>query len=346
MKCRKDLILKSMLSIMLLTVALVPAAKSQDGVGAAPPPPPAPMGAAPASGAIFDLNTPFQSGAAPQMSPQTNFNGNTITPTAQTTGGAGSAAGLNGLLMACHVMFGSMMTSSPGAVADTLRSAQDIEDEAMSALDRSEPDYIPGANREQWGRLGSRMQSRFQEASGDCQQKFITPDGRLGPWGQYAMTAMNEHRDVYENPLGPRDTQQFCPRFSTFDADQRKQFWAWFFLSLASPESSCRATAINPNAPNGSALGLFQLETPACRRVGLNFSSQDLMNPYKNIECAVALFAREMRERDTIMIGHSRGRGGTYWGPLRNDDHNRARGGDIRGAQHLRGLLDDFEACR
>jgi hypothetical protein len=328
-----------------LTVCLTafPFAQAQDGgLPAAPP------GTSGGAGALENLSAPMQMGQPPIMNP---YSGSGSTPNLdfqQTSvgGGYGGGGGMGSFLAACGMLVGSFMTHSPMATEETLRSSRQIEDEAMSELDRMEPGYIEGANREQWGRLGTRIHGRFEEASGDCQQKFITKDGRLGPWGQYAMTQMNEHRDVYENPRGPRDTTQYCPRYTSFEADQRKQFWTWFFLSLASPESSCRASAQNPGAPNGTALGLFQLESVACQRVGLNFSSQDLLNPYKNIQCAVALFAREMRDRDSIMVGHSRDRTGTYWGPLRNDDHNRARGGDIRGANHLRSLLSDFDACK
>jgi hypothetical protein len=334
---------------LAICLAALPMAQAQDGGGA--PSAPAGTGGAPATGAaaLENLSSPMQMGQAPSLNP---FVGSGTTPDLNVQqiqmggGGAGGSGGMGAFLAACGMLIGSMMTHSAAATQETLSSARRIEEEAMSDLDRMEPDYIEGANREQWEQLGSRMHGRFTEASGDCQQKFITQDGRLGPWGQYAMTQMNEHRDVYENPQGPRDTLQYCPRYNSFEADQRKQFWTWFFLSLASPESSCRATAQNHQAPNGTALGLFQLESPACRRVGFNFSSQDLLNPYKNIQCAVALFAQEMRNRDSIMVGHSRDRTGTYWGPLRNDDHNLRRGGDIRGANHLRSLLSDFDACK
>lgn len=114
-------------------------------------------------------------------------------------------------------------------------------------------------------------------------------------------------------------------------------------MSLASPESSCRAEARNPNAPNGTAKGLYQLEKPACDRVGV---AGDLYDPHVNIRCAVRLLGAEISCRGTVTSPTSRGRCGTYWGPLRTDDETKARGGDIPAAQKYRALASQFHGCK
>jgi hypothetical protein len=129
------------------------------------------------------------------------------------------------------------------------------------------------------------------------------------------------------------------------DAERRKMFWLWFFASVSQPESSCRSNA-TAAGPNGTAIGLFQLDAPACKRAGVYVSSSELMEPANNIRCAVAVFANEMRNRGTIMVGTSRGSRGTYWGTLRNDDSNGARGGDVRAARGTRALISQYPDCK
>ncbi|MGE5085306.1 MAG: hypothetical protein ACM3MG_03335, partial [Bacillota bacterium] len=47
-----------------------------------------------------------------------------------------------------------------------------------------------------------------------------------------------------------------------------------------------------------------------------------------------------------LMTPTSKGSKGTYWGPLRSDDWNRARGGDIKGAQKTRAIMGKYRYCR
>lgn len=175
-------------------------------------------------------------------------------------------------------------------------------------------------------------------------QKFINKDGEIGPWGRTMLTAFENHKDVFEKHT-PDDVKKYCPTFPTMNGDRRKLFWLWFFASVAQPESSCRSHETS-QGPNGTAIGLFQMDPPACSRAGVPLSATELLEPANNIRCAVAVFANEMHRRNTIMVGTSQGSGGTYWGTLRNDDNNTARGGDIRAAQQTRSLLTQYPDCK
>lgn len=190
-------------------------------------------------------------------------------------------------------------------------------------------------------RSADAIVSSFKPEAG-C-QKFMNKAGEVGPWGRTLLAELDLYKDVYESKI-PKDAPQYCPAFPSMDPPRRKLFWLWFFASLSQPESSCRSHA-QGDGPNGKALGLFQLEPPACARVGMTVTQSELLDPSTNIRCAVAVFAKEMKNRDTIMINHSRGPSGTYWGPLRNDDENVGRGGDIRAAQTARSLIKQYPDC-
>lgn len=160
-------------------------------------------------------------------------------------------------------------------------------------------------------------------------QKFIDEEGNLGPWGDTLLDCMRweQNRRIYgykdeygRTVLGkvPTDVMRYCPSFEHMSPERRDRFWVWFFMSVAGPESSCNPGAVG-QGPNGAAIGLFQLEADKCIAVHVPVSSSDLQRPEPNIRCACSRFAQEMRNRDTIFIGTSQGRAGTYWGTLRSD---------------------------
>lgn len=273
----------------------------------------------------------------PGQIPGTLMNTNTAMPQMPPAGGMGGDSMMSPVAAIANAC--SAALTAYGNVLQNRALMDDINDAEGFKPDR---DIEPRRARS----YGSGMNSMWSKDQQGCQH-FIDKDGNVGPWGRTAMAEMENHADIYAEKV-PSDIGKFCPNFTSSmakDPKGRKYWWLWFFASLSKPESSCRAGAVNPNAPNGSALGLFQLETAACARVGMSVSKQDLLDPHKNIRCAVKLFAKEMQERNSMFIGHSRGRGGTYWGPLRNDDHNMARGGDRAGNHRMEALLKKFPDC-
>lgn len=221
------------------------------------------------------------------------------------------------------------------------QTADEIEAAAYRANDEAgyqDDDSLDGDFRRS---LGRDMAARF---TGSCQQKFIDKDGRLGPWGRIVRDEIRERKSEFVKNEPP-DVMQMCPGYKNMDEKKREEFWIHAFMSLASPESSCNEGARNPNAPNGTAKGLFQLEKPVCDGVNVR---GDLYDGQVNTRCAVRLLGVELARRDNLMSPTSRARDSrrTYWGPLRTDDHNRARGGDIQGAKKFRGLIAQFPGCK
>jgi hypothetical protein len=246
-------------------------------------------------------------------------------------------------------------------------------------------------------RFGREVDARF----GSGCHNFINRNGELGPWGRAALEEIRRWdqtpgfqgvftrtnlADMTQNPrqiMGTVRTSQgartpasesggLCPRFESFNPEQREQFWIWTLMSLASPESSCRPGAAGTGIGNGrTPMGLFQLDTDHdCGNI-------NLQNPYDNIRCAVAKMAREVRERSDIVerrtgapgngmrtsmlqwptsraisgetsrrYGRNNLHGATYWGPLRNDDATVGRGGDTHGAAKFRAHMRANPQCR
>ena len=207
--------------------------------------------------------------------------------------------------------------------------------------------YPPQADQRAWGNLGQQFNSKL---NGNCQQKFITKDGKLGQWGLETYGQIKAHSDSFLTRT-PRDMPQFCPRFNSFSPDAKARFYTYLFMSMAQPESTCNPGAVG-KGPNGSAIGLFQLETPACNRVGVHGSSQDLLQPKHNIDCAVALLGSELDKRGSITVGTSRGFTGTYWATLRSDAVQRAASSngiirqDGNAAKATASLLGQFKECQ
>ncbi|MBO9666987.1 MAG: hypothetical protein J7501_09255 [Bdellovibrio sp.] len=168
--------------------------------------------------------------------------------------------------------------------------------------------------------------------------RFMNEDGKMGGWGQKALSLIKGKPSSFGENI-PGDIKQWCPNYPKMSSSQRELFWVWAMMSMASSEASCDAGAKNVNAPNGTAMGLFQLEYNKCPK------ARDLYNANDNIECAVDLLAKELENRDDLMTPTSKGKEGTYWGPLRSDDWNKKRGGDIKGARKTRAIMVKYRYC-
>ena len=247
----------------------------------------------------------------------------------------------------CMNAIGSLLTGTSAQTAATSAYGRELEKAQFDGLD-GKADYAPGANHNAWKNLASGFNKNL---NGKCEQKFITKDGKLGQWGTYMYGQMKNHEDVYMNKnWAPKDMGQYCRKFNDFSPDARARFYTYLFMVMADPESSCNPSAVG-KGPNGAAIGLYQLETPACNRVGVTGSSQDLLNPQHNMKCAVALLAKELKARETITVGTSRGFTGTYWAPLRNDiaarkvSSNSMARADTKASEKTQYLLKKFTEC-
>jgi hypothetical protein len=194
------------------------------------------------------------------------------------------------------------------------------------------------------------MGTQFATLEKGC-SNFIDSEGRLGPWGRTIQVELRENADAYADNEPP-DVLKWCPGYKTMSKDWRERFWIWTFASIASSESSCNPTAVNPKCnrsdaartgckynpnspPNGDAIGLFQLEPRRCQRS----DEKALMNALQTSRCAARVLAGELRARDTL-LDYKRE---TYWGPLRGNTGHR---GDASGRDKMLAKLGSFKGCR
>jgi hypothetical protein len=264
------------------------------------------------------------------VQPIPSFGGSTFASSQPSTGG-----------MIADCLHGLANNLDSYAQMSALQATMDAADEKMGF--RPYPGVPDRAHRRTNSSYYPSVVTGLSKKQAGCQQ-FINDRLEVGHWGRVALEEMKKHEDIYRDKI-PRDIGNFCLNFVTMNEDTRLRFWIWFFASVAAPESSCNPGIVG-RGPNGNAIGLFQLEPSACAKVNMYYSERDLQRAEPNIRCAVALFARELRHRPTIMIGTSRGQLGTYWGTLRNDNNNMARGADITAHLRTEARLRQNPECR
>lgn len=269
---------------------------------------------------------------AEQNKPKTVATPVTATTTnSDSSGNGGTAALITGALGICGALLGGNVLGGKNKEnTENLVNAMDEYNDNEGFV--RQEDFEPDAS------FGSTVVGNFP---GSCKQKFFDANGNPGGWGREVLAEVRAQPKAYVKNV-PSDIHQLCPNYRMFNDSTREKYWVWLFVSLASPESSCNPAAANPNAPNGTAKGLYQLEKPFCDRVGVSGS---LYQPHPNIKCAVRNLAREIECRGSIMSNTSKGPCGTYWGPLRTDDKNKGRGGDIGAAKKFRALAAKFPGC-
>lgn len=240
------------------------------------------------------------------------------------------------ILGLCPFASGGSANTAMGATGSKLKNnAIDIEEAAWTAREKEGFIYEKDLDREVARQVGEDASAQFAKG---CDQ-FINKEGKLGPWGSWALQQIKDKPESFGDKV-PDDITKWCPKYPKMSKDQRELYWVWIIMSMASSESSCDPKQNNPNAPNGTAMGLLQVWKPVCPK------ARNLSNPYENIQCGVDLLAKELQNRDTLMTPTSKGPEGTYWGPLRSDDWNKRRGGDIKGAQKTRALMSQYRYCK
>ena len=223
---------------------------------------------------------------------------------------------------------------------DLKDTAQDVDDAMWEERNKAGNIYDDASiDHDTAMEVGHDIDANMQKG---CSQ-FMDNQGRMGPWGSWALQMIKDKPSSFGENV-PDDIKKWCPNYPKMNTSQRELFWVWAMMSMASSEASCNPKADNPNAPNGTAIGLFQLEYNKCPKASR--SRDDLHNPKHNITCAVDLLSNELQNRDSLMTPTSKGSRGTYWGPLRSDDWNKARGGDISGAQKTRSIMKKYRYCK
>lgn len=174
-----------------------------------------------------------------------------------------------------------------------------------------------------------------------CTQ-VIKSDGSLGPWGKHLDQEFRKAKYAGLLTTTFPDDQKLgviCPRLRTMPKEERIRTYIWLFSSLISKESSCGTLGTNPKATTETALGLLQLNTTCINRCwrGAECSPphigkwvnrkkwktkgdwNDLVDPYKNINCGVRMFHDYQTQSGPWKDKPSRGIfvNLTYWAPVK-----------------------------
>lgn len=188
------------------------------------------------------------------------------------------------------------------------------------------------------------LTSSFSEEGADC-SNFIKSDGSYGPWGNHIIEYLNglgNSSHMFKNNIpGMVATKKgdtaVCPKWNELSLAEKKHFWVWVFASLAWDESTCKANARNPNATNGVAVGLLQLEESRKKRYwrGPNCKAASVTDAKTNLRCGLDIMTELMKGK----AGEYESNGkifptSSYWANFKSK-----RGGDAGG------LIREFSAC-
>lgn len=125
----------------------------------------------------------------------------------------------------------------------------------------------------------------------------------------------------------PTDFATFCPKYNKFTYTQKKEFWTYLISAMTQYESK-----FNPKAryeedfsdSNGEPVisrGLLQISIESANSYDCGFrNTQELHDPYLNLNCGIRILNRWVGERDFRIAGKvdSKWRGGArYWSVLR-----------------------------
>lgn len=165
----------------------------------------------------------------------------------------------------------------------------------------------------------------------------VTPDenedsyeGHLWPSGEYAEIAAKQIA-VHGSSLlevAPEKADQYCTALKGASQDQRLEFYVAFLSFMAKYESNfdTNQTFKEPFTDRSGehviSSGLMQVSIESCRGYGTRLErKEELLDPTKNLECAVRILNRWMQRHSRLMSLNSwEGNvgGSKYWAVLRH----------------------------
>lgn len=124
----------------------------------------------------------------------------------------------------------------------------------------------------------------------------------------------------------PVDAKIFCPNYANLEVSERKQFWAFFILSMAKfesnfdPKESYTEGFTDRSGRYVISRGLLQISLGSSKDYHCGFNSSiELHNPTKNLSCGIKILNHWMiRDHRIASRFNSEWRGGArYWSVLR-----------------------------
>lgn len=187
-----------------------------------------------------------------------------------------------------------------GCMAQPTNPTQQAVQIARNTIIHDQAGVITAQRLDYWG-IG-KVCSKFADANG------------FGPYGKLISDIMKPetHAALF---AGTDDIISRCKPFSTFDDQQKKDFYTYLFAHLAYAESSCDPTA-HAAGPNGRAQGLVALHKNlehkyTAKDQFLNKCNKgDSKTAEKSLRCGLAMLDGQLAVKSELFARTG------YWGPF------------------------------
>ncbi len=211
------------------------------------------------------------------------------------------------------------------AATSSKRSAAGASQEKISVVPQ-----VKGHSSQ--GITGGRMWAH------DCED-FIHPDGSYGPYGRAIILHINAQNDSHLFNDPPGDINRICPKYKTFNDDQKQNFWVWFAAAIAMEESSCNPE-IKVKGTYGIATGLWQLDQGKTKNYcGGVCGSINALDGAKNVRCGLDMlnyYVGESINKGELVYWHNKF-GQNYWQTMHPPQP---------GQRKTQQLVNTFQACK
>lgn len=155
-------------------------------------------------------------------------------------------------------------------------------------------------------------------------------------WTAATLAALRTEGAVLASTV-PADVDEFCPKYETASAPERRAFWAGLLSALAKHESTW-----NPRAKGGGGqwIGLMQIAPGTARSYGCDLpDGRGLTDGSANLACAVRIAAVQVGRDGAIVSDGSGGWRGIArdWAPMRVGAKRADIAGWTRGQAYCKG---------
>lgn len=134
--------------------------------------------------------------------------------------------------------------------------------------------------------------------------------------GEYITQVFKAHSTNLSHLIQGGRLNAICPQYSQMDIEKKSLLWTLILASVAHFESSCNTKAINPNGPNGTAYGYYQLHKNKEHFYDEDNSGLCVKNasadPRLASKCALSMLEKQFKNDNGLLFSPK-----SYWEVLR-----------------------------
>lgn len=205
-------------------------------------------------------------------------------------------------------------------------------------------DAVQGPSIQCEEKFQAPLSAAFKANGANC-SAFIKADGSLGKLGSVITSHISSMGDDTlfhsENLSG---VKTLCPKWSTFNKEQRDYFWVWLFASISWKESTCGADTVNRAATHGTAVGQLQLNKFKKDRSwrggesGNSCAVKNIAPAEASMKCGIEILHEQLKGKDGLYLGDGNlfgKKANSYWHHLR-----------LKSGGKIIQLMRGFPGCR